>query len=716
MTKLNLRSLAFAWLVLWSAGVSAAEFSFAPAVFYQIGDWRNDTAAWGDSIAVGDVTGDGRDDIVMATTTMQVRLLPSDHTVFVYKQGSNGTLLAPRAYPYSAGLADYYEKFTTSGVAIGDLNNDGIGDIVVGYGHGVATFVADGAGGFTAPHKRLIPSYSYWDTPKHVALLDANRDGNLDAVVINFGGMTTLFYGNGTGDFTSAKLLSESETRVYDAKVGDMTNDGYQDVVVLSDAVKILPGAGAAGIGAPIEYRFPHTGLDYSGGSTFYVGGIAVGDWNRDGRNDIAVTDFANFTSDGDHPDVVIYDQDAQGGLAAPHLLPTTLGTPEHLLSMDLDRDGDLDLTTLHHTATFGLYLNRGTGQFAPERLQSLLNDYLSYETQGVAAGDVNGDGCTDVALANYNFAVTVLRGRGCAAASAPRPFVLQQLDTNHDGHSDLLFRDIRRHRFYTWRMNGTSVSGMTSTGIGDAYHLAGSGDFNGDMRTDMLWTSDANDLVIASSSGTAFTGKKCSLTYGVGWHVLDATDVNGDGMADILLRNDAKARIVVWYMQGCVLLGYSSQSVPQGYEFVGSGDLNGDGRQDLVWTNSARDILISLNNGRGSFETAAQGLIYSSQYTLAGIADVNGNGSADLLFRSKSLGKLVTWFMRGRTRVAYSATTIGGSYRLTGKGDFNGDSRVDLVWINANKQVMFSLSQGSTFSNSLSRAPFPNGSLMDTD
>ena len=291
---------------------------------------------------------------------------------------------------------------------------------------------------------------------------------------------------------------------------------------------------------------------------------------------------------------------------------------------------------------------------------------------------------------------------------------LLNELDANGNGTSDLLLRSHTAARFVTWYMSGTTRTAYIGTGLANAYTLAGTGDFNGDHRTDLMWTSPARDIVLSISTGTGYANHPTPFVYGAGTKILGAADINGNGKADILLRDAVAGKLYVWFMDGTTRTAYNSHAVASPYEFAGSGDLNKDGRHDLVWTTPQRDVLVGLSTGV-AFNLGSTGLAYNSDYDLAGVTDVNGNGTADLILRSTSLASVVTWFMDGTTRVAYSNKGVSALYRLVGKGDFNGDRRGDLAWTNGTGGIMLSLSTGSNFADNVLAYTYPaDYALMD--
>ena len=119
-------------LPMSASGVSAAGL-LASYQAYPVGSWP-------DAVAIGDVTGDGRPDVVM--TTSYYFDPANDFRLWVFAQGSDGALAAPVSYATSATYTDRAES-----VAIGDITGDGRADVVLGLdGLGVQVFPQDASG------------------------------------------------------------------------------------------------------------------------------------------------------------------------------------------------------------------------------------------------------------------------------------------------------------------------------------------------------------------------------------------------------------------------------------------------------------------------------------------------------------------------------------------------------------------------------------------
>src|SRR5690606_21499764 len=124
---------------------------------------------------------------------------------------------------------------------------------------------------------------------------------------------------------------------------------------------------------------------------------------------------------------------------------------------------------------------------------------------------------------------------------------------------------------------------------IQDKYTIAGTGDFNGDGRTDILWRDHANTQVWiweATAAG-GFTSKYVRY-YPQGWNIVGVGDANRDGRSDIFWHNPTAGRVQVWRMNGATFT-YGPTSSIGAYTVEGIGDFNGDGFADLVWANVAK-------------------------------------------------------------------------------------------------------------------------------
>jgi len=379
--------------------VAFALATVAPAAFagYSLQPYQAlATGSWPDAVAIGDVNGDGRNDVVMTTTYYFAGA--DDNKVFVFLQKADGTLDLPRKYSYEAPTSN------TTGLALADLDGDGQMEVAVGHGGGITILDWGPVHGRMGMRTKLYPYEGWgWLNANDVVVVDVNRDGALDVVAQSWSYGANIYFGDGHGGITRQVQMDTPAAGYNDLESGDFNHDGYQDVVVLSGQgathAYVYYNDGSDDFSAPLE-------IDPNPGTYDPLGALGHGDFDADGRDDLVVM------SDRTH--VSLYRQDANGGLQAPIALVSNWD-PQAIIGHDLDLDGQDDLIAQHSDGSVGVYLQSAAG-LAPE--VTTPGPPASFNTQGLAAGDINGDACPDIATANYNAGLVIHLGSGCNATA----------------------------------------------------------------------------------------------------------------------------------------------------------------------------------------------------------------------------------------------------------------------------------------------------------
>lgn len=193
---------------------------------------------------------------------------------------------------------------------------------------------------------------------------------------------------------------------------------------------------------------------------------------------------------------------------------------------------------------------------------------------------------------------------------------------------------------------------------------------------------------------------------------LLRQIDVNGNGTHDIFAQNNARTQIAVWYMFGNTRVATSLTTLPGAYQVIDTGDMSGDRRGDILYSDSNRNLYQSTSNG-GGFGTGKLAYSYPLGWLPVGLADVNGNGTSDLILHHEASGASAVWFFVGATRTAYFGFNVPVGYRFIGSGDIDGDRRADLVWTNAAGQLLVSISQGNRFVNTILPYTYGGGYVL---
>jgi hypothetical protein len=314
-------------------------------------------------------------------------------------------------------------------VAVGDFNGDGLTDLALNTsgpsGPAVEVLLGKGDGSFQSNHL-ILP---VGPIPLSVATGDFDHNGTLDLVTANSQGTVSVLLGNGDGSFrprTDLTVGADART----VAVGDFNGDGRLDVAVakqFSETVSILLGNGN-GTFAPPQV-FAARGTD----STFTPSSLVVGDVNGDGRADLVVNLIGGEDSVVSQLGVLLGHGD--GTFGAPILNSPQGGEDGDLALGDFNHDGRLDVAVGGHAALpdgLTVFTGNGDGTFgvpfqSPLRFSTGGSDPLS-----VAAADFNGDGLVDLVAANASSGtVGVLVNTDAPVADAPTTTTLSTSTAN---------------------------------------------------------------------------------------------------------------------------------------------------------------------------------------------------------------------------------------------------------------------------------------------
>jgi hypothetical protein len=267
--------------------------TFRPAVTYGSG---GESAK---SVAIGDLNGDGKPDLVVANCGLSTRC-PPDGGV-----GSIGVLLANGDGTFRTAVTYLSGGIDPASVAIADVNNDGKPDLVVGHlgNLGVSTLsvlLGNGDGTFQS-----AVSYNPGGIGlEAIAVADVNHDGKLDLVVaeeVVINGLTgagaAVLLGNGDGTFQAAKGYFSGACGPLAVAVADVNGDGKPDILIALASLGQNP-TGCSGDHGAVAVLLGNGDGTFQQPTTWYdTGGqvassVAVGDVNGDGHPDLAVANF----------------------------------------------------------------------------------------------------------------------------------------------------------------------------------------------------------------------------------------------------------------------------------------------------------------------------------------------------------------------------------------------------------------------------------------
>jgi hypothetical protein len=264
----------------------------------------------------------------------------------------------------------------------GDFNSDGKPDIAVASSsiNYVSILVGKGDGTFQkANHYQVSAS------PTAIIAGDFNHDGKLDVVTANTNANNiSVLFGNGDGTFQSAVNYAVERGPVA-LVAGDFNSDGDADIAVAipsSGSVSILLGNADGTFQKPVSYNVP-----------LYVSTLAIGDFNNDGKIDLVTADSTTVIGGG-NVGVLLGNGN---GTFQPVIKSPCGSLPYTVAAGDFNRDGKLDVAVgTQAPPSLKILFGNGDGSFKPPTISFRPGNTPT----DIKAGDFNGDGKLDLVSA----------------------------------------------------------------------------------------------------------------------------------------------------------------------------------------------------------------------------------------------------------------------------------------------------------------------------
>ncbi|MEW6742653.1 MAG: C10 family peptidase [Planctomycetota bacterium] len=177
-------------------------------------------------------------------------------------------------------------------------------------------------------------------------------------------------------------------------------------------------------------------------------------------------------------------------------------------------------------------------------------------------------------------------------------------------------------------------------------------------------------------------------------WAIAGLGDINRDGIDDLFWRNEGTGTMAFWKLDRFARLTGGGVVHPGGassdWVVAGVGDVDGDGTCDLIWHNqndgSVVAWLLYSNGSRRQARRMFPGSV-AREWAIVGVGDVDGNRCADLLWRHGTSGKLAYWILKRDGTLNRGGLVHDGdvplSWSVLGTGDLNRDGTVDVLWRN---------------------------------
>ncbi|MGE0434193.1 MAG: FG-GAP repeat domain-containing protein, partial [Planctomycetota bacterium] len=639
-------------------------------------------------VVIGTFNGDAFPDVAICS--------PLSNSVTVLLGTGGGAFGSPTPFPCGGT--------TPRRLVAGRFDADGFTDLVVSNASNTIAFLKGlGTGAFSPPLTTAVSG-----APAGLAVLDFNADSRLDlAVCLQASAKVRLLSGNNDGTFTIFQDVDTSNGP-FSVAVADLDLDGHVDVAVGSGSnnvdVSLFDPVGNAflaaaqiDIGAPAQHlvagdfnadtrpdlcamRYTNNDVMFLLSSTTgppskiaYPAGIngpfycATGDFNRDGQLDLAIV--SDLTA-GNNFSVLV---SAAEGKAAPANAIAVGMAPSTVLLVDLNRDGALDIITVHAgDQSIEIRLGGGNGRF--EYLDTV--DVGLGNPHAMCAGDFNSDGFMDLAVANLdNNEIRILSGDGSGLLfvedtffSGPGGAPFEEItcmacaDINGDTILDLIVGNRSAFSVSTLTGNGDGTfNTATMVALNGAsprpWDLA-LGDFNNDGEIDVaVVCTSTNDVHMLFNSGGALTEAGAAQTVVAFPEGIVAGHFGPDDDLDLAVAcSQGVGKITLLTNTGAgdgTFTRVDIDAVPGPTDIV-TGDYNRDGILDLAVCGNGTNVVAAFaGQPDGTYRPAVSTPIPAGPVTLA-TGDVDNDGAMDLAVACMTQNQVATLLGR-RTRARWS-------------------------------------------------------------
>ena len=524
------------------------------------------------------------------------------------------------------------------------------------------------------------------------------------------------------------------------AVAGDFNGDGKLDIVSVAGGaweIDVALGNGDGTFQAPIVNT-------YSFGSNNAPYALAVGDFNGDGKLDLAV--WGNTSAGNEAVWVFLGNGNGTFSYSNIYVAPNSnnwVPNTNSIYVADFNGDGKLDIAAVglwcsinsSNNSCVYIYLGNGDGTFQTGVPYSTVDPNYpnDYNVGGMAVGDLKGNGKPDIAVTENNgMAVLLNNGDGTFGTATYYDDGINQSseigiaigDVNGDKKNDIVITSYRYGDLILYLNQGGgkfALKGSVGQAPGQgASWLVSMADINGDKKLDLVVSDNAGEIwtFYGKGDGTFTAGPVYPYQnpQATGPDNFILADFNGDGVLDIFKPLESHS----W--DGEVILGRSDGTFQTnaangwnengwGYNLVTS-DFNGDGIPDVAYsgaynsgvTEAGFEVMLGSSHGvlgTPTFVEVATGCGYNVQEWIA-VGDVNGDGKPDIVATGASScmnnqAAVVTGKGNGKFNkpVYYSTGTTALSYDVFLE-DVNGDGKPDIVISNADGTISILLNKGN--------------------
>ncbi len=577
------------------------------AIFPNSFEPKVDFSAGGRGLAIGDLTGDGKPELVSVNAGLRIVSVLTNNAV----SGSISSSSFSNKVDFTTGEG----PFST---AIGDLDGDSKPDLVIGYNNST-NLISVLRNLDPPPAPPTITSFTQNVKPgDQVSIVGTNFNTTAANNIVFFGATRATVTAITTGFSTSVLTVTVPTGATY-GPISVLNTGNGLTAYSLSNFNPIYSPAKTS-----ITTRDFAPKVDFASGSNPFS--VVIGDFDGDGKPDMAVASSITNSFVSVYRNTSTTGSINTGSFA--NKIDFSTGSSPYVLSMgDLDGDGKPDLA-IANTADATISVLRNTSTIGSISFAARVNFPTGTGPYSVAIGDLDGDGKPDLAVANFSSnTVSIFRNNstlGSISFSAkvdfttgtnPRSISIGDLDG--DGKPDLAVANITSNNVSVFR--NTSTRGSIDAGsfaakvdftTGDAVSVT-IGDLDGDGKSDLVvanYISNSISLLRntanSGSIGPSSFAAKVDFETGTLPYLVSLGDFDGDGKPDLAVANSGSGFVSVYRNTATSGILNIASLAPRvdlitigGQRSVAIGDLDGDGRPDIAVPNYNLNAASVLQN-----------------------------------------------------------------------------------------------------------------------